>query len=122
MPRFVTFAQVAADLCYDLSGPNGAKATDALRKWLAKYGLRPELRRGLYRQEQIDAVIDRLRLAQARSRNRGFQSHAARFQQRKGAHHGALVTGKAVMQVHAETVDEGAAPRPLNSLDRQAAR
>lgn len=80
---FLTFVEVAAYLRYDLAGPDGAKAADALRKWLAKYGCRPSLKRGLYRLVQIEAAISRLEVAQSRRRHRGFKAHASRFQQPK---------------------------------------
>lgn len=94
---FLTFAEVASYLRYELD----AKGADALRKWLAKYGIRPSLKRGLYRLVQIEAAIERIDAAQARRRNRGFKAHAARFQQRNRALHRAHVSGEGVGHVHA---------------------
>lgn len=117
---FLTFAEVAAYLRYDLTGPDGAKAKQALTKWLAKYGCRPTLRRGLYRLVQIEAAIARLDAAQTRSRHRGFKTHAARFQKRKRADHAALVTFQSVNQSHAESVDGARSAEQINSVEGAA--
>jgi hypothetical protein len=114
---FLTFAEVAAYLRYDLEGPHGEKAADALRKWLAKYGCRPSLRRGLYRLVQIEAAIDRLELAQSRRRHRGFQSQASRFDQRHSTRKGAGVSSEAVGDVHADDGAKADSGTLVNSIE-----
>ena len=81
---FLTFAEVAAYLRYDIDGPNGKRQADSLRKWLAKHGCRPSLNRGLYRLAQIEAVIARRDAEQTRRRRRGYQGQESRFQKRAG--------------------------------------
>lgn len=76
---FLTFAEVAAYLRYDIDGPDGAKAKAALVKWLAKYGCRPSLKRGLYRLVQIEAVVERIDQLQTRRRRQGYAKTAGNF-------------------------------------------
>lgn len=115
---FLTLPEVARRLRYeDASGELTPKALHACRKWLANHGIRPSLKRGLFRVEAIEAAVERIELAESRRRNRGFKAHASRFQQAKGALHGAEVTLKGGLDVHAADsapVDDAA---HLNSLE-----
>lgn len=117
---FLTFAEVAAYLRYDLSGPNGAKQADAMRKWLAKYGCRPSLKRGLYRLALIESAVQRLDAKQADRRKRGFKTQAARFQKPSRSLHGSDVSAQPISDVHAGERSETRSGSPVNSLEQGA--
>lgn len=69
---FLTLSETAAYLRYDLDGPDGAKNKASLVKWLAKYGIRPSLKRGLYRLVQIEAAVERIEAEQTQRRRKGY--------------------------------------------------
>jgi hypothetical protein len=114
---FLTLPEVARRLRYeDAEGVLTPKALHACRKWLSNHGIRPSLKRGLFRVEAIETAIARIELAESRRRNRGFQSRSTRFQQSQGALHGAHVSGEGVGEFHAGSVDAPANPEQINSV------
>jgi hypothetical protein len=116
---FLTLPEVARRLRYeDAEGVLTPKALHACRKWLSNHGIRPSLKRGLFRVEAIETAIARIELAESRRRNRGFQSRSTRFQQTQGALHGSHVSCEGVGQVHAGDVTEGSHGTLLNSIEQ----
>ena len=82
----MTLAEVARYLRYE--EPDGSlspKALAACRKWLAQHGMRPSLKRALYRRDVLESVIARSDAEGRRRRNRGFRTHAKRFKNGDGS-------------------------------------
>jgi hypothetical protein len=116
---FLTLPEVARRLRYeDAEGVLTPKALHACRKWLSNHGIRPSLKRGLFRVEAIETAIARIELAESRRRNRGFQSRSARFQQSQGALHGAHVSGEGVGEFHAGDSGEGGDQMHVHNVEQ----
>jgi hypothetical protein len=116
---FLTLPEVARRLRYeDAEGVLTPKALHACRKWLSNHGIRPSLKRGLFRVEAIETAIARIELAESRRRNRGLQSRSSRFQQGKGSLHAAHLSGQVVGDVsHAASVDTARSAEQINSVE-----
>jgi hypothetical protein len=116
---FLTLPEVARRLRYeDAEGVLTPKALHACRKWLSNHGIRPSLKRGLFRVEAIETAIARIELAESRRRNRGFQSRSTRFQQSQGALHGAHVSGEGVGEFHAGDSGEGGDQMHVHNVEQ----
>lgn len=75
--RFATLAEVAVELRYaDALDGLTPKALYACRRWLSSRGVRPSLRRGLYRWAAIDLAIEQEDFKAVKARKQRGSNHA----------------------------------------------
>lgn len=117
-PLYLTLSEVARRWRYeDESGALTKQALHACRRRLSSKGLRPQLGRGLYRLDAIEALEIRRDMEQGRRRKRGFKSHASRFQQGNRSLDSLGVSGELVGDRHADTVERDEHEAVVHSLD-----
>ena len=94
----------------------GAPSTNALRKWVHRYGVPYFLygKRMRFLRRDLDEAVGNT----TRRRNRGFQSQASRFVQSQGSPKRVRLSPQDVGVVHGESVNDGANGEQGNSRDR----
>jgi hypothetical protein len=106
---YLTLLEIARDLRYD-----GPRAEANCREWLRRRGIRPSLKRGLFRRDLIEAALDR--------EERGFKPSPSRSEQSQGSRQSVSIPSQSRADLHAAQSDSAAHPNPVTTCDLAEAR